>query len=455
MLALTLKEVAELAGGRLDGDPDIVVRGVGTDTRRLPAGALFVALAGERADGHEFLAGALGAAAALVREGAMVPAGMGVVRVGDTLVGLRRLATGVRARLSAAVVAITGSSGKTCTKDFTTAVLAATRRVVASPASYNNEIGVPLTVLEAGQDTEVIVAEVGARGRGHIAALMPVLLPDIAVVTNVGVAHLGMFGSVEAIAEAKAELVDAVGPDGAAVLNADDERVASMAARCAGVVLTFGTNPGAEIRAANLATDEDARARFTLETPRGEARVALGTPGEHLVHDALAAAAVGHRFGATPAGMAASLAAVRAPAGRMQVRDAAGGWRVVDDSYNANPASTTAALRALAAMGRGRRTWAVLGFMAELGGISRDEHERIGALAARLDIGRLVTVGEEALPLHEGALREGLPEARATFVTDVDAAVAVVRAEAAGGDVVLVKASRAAGLERVVAGIVS
>lgn len=453
MLRITLKDVAELAGGRLDGDPDAVVAAVSTDTRRLPEGALFVALRGDRADGHDFLPRARTAAAALVRDDASVPAGLATIRVPDPLAALQRLAAGVRGRLPVTVVAITGSSGKTCTKDFTAAVLGRSRRVTASEASYNNEIGVPLTVLAADERTEVIVAEVGARARGQIASLMPVLSPDVAIVTNVGPAHFGIFGSVEAIAEAKAELVDALGPDGCAVLNADDERVSGMGARCAGAVIGFGVSDDAEVRAADLRLDDRAQARFRLVTPAGEAGVRLSFPGEHMVPNALAAAAAGHRLGIPPPEIAAALAGVEAPQGRMQVLEAAGGWRVIHDAYNANPTSTAAALRTLVAMGRGRGTWAVLGLMAELGERSGEEHDRIGRLAARLGVGRLVVVGEGGRGLLEAARDEGMAAEQATSAPDVSSAIASVRAGVAPGDVVLVKASRVAGLERVVEGI--
>jgi UDP-N-acetylmuramoyl-tripeptide--D-alanyl-D-alanine ligase len=455
MIPLTLADVAALAGGTLDGgDPAAAVTGVATDTRRLRSGDLFFALSGVR-DGHLFLdaARSAGASGAVVGRHAVVGSGLAAVRVDDPLTALTRLAAAVRDRLGATVVAITGSSGKTCTKDFTVAVLGGRLKVAGNEASFNNEIGVPLTVLAADGGTEVLVAEVGARGAGHIAALMPLLRPAISVVTNVGTAHHGMFGSVEAIAQAKGEIVEALGEDGIAVLNADDPRVLAMASRTRGRIMTFGETSGADVRAEDRSLDDGARARFKLASAGGVAAVNMSVPGEHMVPNALAAATVASALGVPVGEIAERLSAAAAPAGRMQIVDAPGGWRVVDDSYNANPASMAAALRTLVAMRRKGTTWAVLGYMAELGDVAGAEHDRIGRLAVRLGLGRLITVGEDARGIHEAARLEGMTPDEATFVTDADDAVARILASVAPGDVVLVKASRAAGLERVVEAI--
>jgi UDP-N-acetylmuramoyl-tripeptide--D-alanyl-D-alanine ligase len=448
---LSVGAIAELAGGRATGGSDVEVTGVAIDSRRAAPGDLFVALAGDRADGHAFLVDAAerGAVAVMVRSGADVPAGIGSVLVEDTRGALSSLAEGVRSRLGARVIAVTGSSGKTITKELIAAVARGRFRTVASEASFNNEIGVPLTILAADETTEVVVAEVGARGVGHIAALMPLVRPDIGVVLNVGTAHVGMFGSVEAIARAKGELVEALPRDGFAVLNADDAAVAAMAARTPAQVVRFGLSGGADVVAGDVEMDDDARARFTLRTPGGAAAVRLGIPGEHLVHDALAAAAAGMALGIGTEEIAAALSAATAPAWRMEVLDGPGGSRIINDAYNANPESVAAALKTLVAMGRGRRTWAVLGVMAELGDHAPAAHDRVGRLAVRLGVRRLVTVGEETRPLHEAARLEGMTPEEATAVRDADEAIAAVRAEIAPGDVVLVKASRAAGLERV------
>ncbi|HEX9776265.1 MAG TPA: UDP-N-acetylmuramoyl-tripeptide--D-alanyl-D-alanine ligase [Actinomycetota bacterium] len=448
MIALTLKEVAGACGGRLAGaDPDRLVRGISIDSRTLREGDLFVALRGEHADGHRFVADALarGAAAVLVRE--QPERARDAVVVADPLAALAGLALAVRDRLRARVIAVTGSSGKTCTKDFTAAAAGTVRRVVASRASHNNEIGVPLTVCAAGEETEVLVAEVGSRGRGHIAALAPVLRPDVAVITNVGSAHAGMFGSIEATAEAKAELVDALGPEGVAVLNGDDERVASMASRAPRAIL-FGA--GRDVRAEDVRFDDAARARFTLVTPWGSAPVALRLPGAHMVANALAAAAAAHEAGAGVEDAARGLSEATGPAGRMQVREI-GSRRVIDDAYNANPESTAAALKALVSMAGGRPTWAVLGHMAELGQESMDAHDRIGRLVVRLGVAHLVTVGEEARAMHEAARLEGFFDpGEALFAAGVEEAIELLRTRAEADAIVLVKASRAAGLDRLV-----
>jgi UDP-N-acetylmuramoyl-tripeptide--D-alanyl-D-alanine ligase len=447
---MTAQTVAELTGGSLAGHGRARVTGVAIDTRRLGGGEMFVALAGEHTDGHAFLDDAVraGATALLVREGMPAPGGIASISVDDPLAALGRLAMAERSRSTATVVAITGSSGKTITKDLTASVTGRAFRTMASEASFNNEIGVPLTILAADEETEVLVVEVGARGIGHISSLMPMLRPDVSVVLNVGVAHIGMFGSVEAIATAKGELVEGLDASGVAVLNADDGAVAAMASRSPARVIRFGVSDEADVRAENVSLDHGARATFTLVTPGGRAEVTLGIPGEHIVADALAAAAVGVALGIGAGTIAAGLSSAVAPAWRMETIDAPGGWRVLNDAYNANPHSLAAALKALVAMARGRRTWAVLGGMAELGDRSTAEHDRIGRLVVRLGVGRLVAVGTETRPLFEAARREGMTPEEAVIVADADEAVRVVLAEVEAGDVVLVKASRAAALER-------
>lgn len=456
MMPLSLEQIASLTGGRVDGDVSVVVDAVASDTRTMPPGALFIALTAQR-DGHEFLgeAAARGAAAAVVRTDAALPAGLPGIRVDDPFAALHALAAGVRDRTKARVVAVTGSNGKTCTKDFTAAILSSVMPAAASAASFNNEIGVPLTICGVRDDTEALVVEIGARGIGHIASLMPLVRPDISVVTNVGHAHAGMFGSLDAVAQAKGEIIEALPADGIAVLNADDERVAAMAPRTDAAVVLFGQSAEAHVRADGITLDDDARASFTLVCDAGRAAVALPVPGEHMVWNALAASAVSLQFGIAPAQIAAALATVTTSPHRMRIVDAAGGWRVVDDAYNASPQSMIAALKTLARLGRGRRTWAVLGPMAELGDASAGEHDRAGRLAVRLGIGRLVTVGREARPLHEAARLEGMSPDDAVLVEDAGAAAAFVRGAIEAGDVVLVKASRVAGLERVVDALVN
>lgn len=437
--------------GRLDGvDLDAVVRTVTIDSRRAGPGALFVALRGRHADGHDFVADALarGAVAALVAEDAVVEGSL-VRTEDDPLQTLLRLAGVERARMLATVIAVTGSSGKTCTKDLIAAAVATERRTVASEASYNNEIGVPLTLLSTDETTEVLVVEVGSRGLRHIAMLAARIRPDVAVVTNVGPAHLGLFGSLEVTARAKAELVESLDDAGVAVLNADDPAVRAMAACAPGAVVTFGRAPDADVRAEDVSLDDGARASFTVVADAERARVVLRIPGEHMVANALAAVAAARAAGVSLAAAAAGVGDAKAAAWRMEVREI-GGWRVLNDAYNANPDSMAAALKTLVAMARGGPSCAVLGYMAELGGAAAAEHDRIGRLAVRLGVGRVLVVGEEARPTLEAARLEGMPPDEAIFAGDPDAAVAMLHEWLEPGAVVLVKASRAAGLERVV-----
>ncbi len=327
------------------------------------------------------------------------------------------------------------------------AVLAARFSVAGSPHSYNTEVGVPLTLLGAGEDVEVVVCEMGSRGRGHIRQLADVARPRIGVVTNVGVAHMEFFGSAEAIADAKAELVEALPRDGTAVLNADDPVVRDFGSRTSARALLFGRSADAEVRGEDLALDELGRASFTLRAPVGAERVELGVPGEHMASNALAAAAAGIAMGLTPGECAAALKEARLSAWRMQVLETSDGIRVVNDAYNANPTSTAAALKAARWMARGGRCIAVLGEMAELGPISVEEHERVGEIVARLGVEFLVTVGEAARRILTGAVREGVEAERAVACATREEALARVRDIARPGDVVLVKGSRVAGLE--------
>ena len=452
MIPLTLADVAAATGGILEGEGGARLRAVVIDTRVDCSDALFVALRGEHADGHRYAEDALRAGAAGVLVGPEYSGPGPLVRVSDPLKALALLAVAVRARLRAKVIAITGSSGKTTTKDFVAAACSVEFRTVASRASYNNEIGVPLTVLSADEDTEVLVVEVGSRGRGHIESLAAVVRPDVAVVTNVGPAHIGMFGSIDVTAKSKAELVHMLAPGGVAVLNQDDANVRGMAEGTEAEVVTFGRSSSAAVRAEGVSLDDHARASFSIAAGDERAEVALHVSGEHMVINAVAAVAAARAVGVTLSSAAAGISATEPSQWRMQVREAAG-RRIINDAYNANPDSTVAALKTLVAMGRGRPTWAVLGHMAELGPRSMVEHDLIGRLVVRLGIHRLVTVGDEARPIHEAARLEGLQPEEATFVGDVDAAIAALRGSLEDDAVVLVKASRAAGLERVAAAL--
>jgi UDP-N-acetylmuramoyl-tripeptide--D-alanyl-D-alanine ligase len=430
---------------------DKVVASVAVDSRTVEPGGLFVALPGDRVDGHTFVGAALekGAAAALVRRGWTGPGP--AVEVDDPAAALLELARTERERLRALVVGITGSTGKTCTKDLTAAVLAERFSVAASPASFNNEVGLPLTILSATERTEVLVCEMGSRGPGHIRLLCDVARPHVGVVTNVGVAHMELFGSREVLREAKAELPEALPPDGTAILNADDAVVRGYAKRTpAGTVVLYGTSEDARIRAEVISlSPESGAAGFRLGTPDGSAEVRLTVPGEHMVADALAAAATGWSLGVPIDRIARALSNATVSRGRMQVWHL-GDVRIVDDSYNANPTSMAASLKSARWLAGSSRVVAVVGLMAELGPIAGEEHERIGELAARIGIDEVVVVGEEARLIALGAEREGVEPGHIHLFADAAEAIRGLPDLIRPGDLVLVKASRVARLERVV-----
>lgn len=452
MIQLNLAEIANAVRGRLyDADPATLVTGtVEYDSRRVTPGGLFLALPGEQVDGHDFAADAVARGAAVVLCTRPVPAPR--IEVADGVAALTALATAVARRLTATVVGVTGSSGKTSTKDLLAAVLAAAGPTVAAAGSMNNELGHPYTVLQAEADTRFLVLEMGARGIGHVRHLTEIAPPRIGVVLNVGSAHLGEFGSQDAIAQAKGELVEALPADGIAVLNADDPRVAAMAARTAARVVRFGESADADVRADGIELDDLGRPRFTLHAAGTAVPVQLRLVGAHHVSNALATAAVGLNVGLTVSQVAHQLgAATAASRWRMELTERPDGVLVINDAYNANPESMRAALKALVsvARARGARSVAVLGPMAELGAVEQAEHDAVGRLAVRLDIARVIAVGDMARPIQHGAALEGSWNGEAGWVADADAAIAALRDELRPGDVVLVKASRAASLERV------
>ncbi len=453
MIAMTLADIAEIGGGSVDaGDPRCTVTGpASVDSRAVQPGGLFVACRGSNVDGHDYAAVAVAAGAAGVL--CARPVGVPSVIVADPVASLGRLARAVVDRLpDCRHIAITGSQGKTSTKDLLAHILERAGPTVAPTESFNNEIGVPLTALRATGSTRYLIAEMGARGRGHIRHLTGIVPPDVAVVLNVGVAHLGEFGSRAAIAAAKGELVDVLPASGVAVLNADDGYVRAMAGRTAARVITFGRGDAASVRVADLSLDDDGHPVFSLVHDGLAAPVTLPLVGEHQALNAAAAAAAALGCGVPLKVSAAALCtATSRSRWRMEVHQRADGVTIVNDAYNANPDSMRAALNALAAMASRRdttpRTWAVLGEMRELGPTSDEEHTRVGRLAARIGVSRLVVVGPEAEPILAGATREGAAADRLSYVPDGEAALALLRADIRPFDIVLVKASRAAGLE--------
>lgn len=435
-----LDDVALATGGRVlvapadDATADgVTVDGVSVDSRSVRAGELFVPLVAER-DGHDFLpaAASAGAAAVLTTDPDRVPAGVGAVLVADTGAALSALGTAARDRLTDRVIGITGSVGKTSVKDLLAAVLGRVAVTTASARSFNNEIGVPLTLANAREDTEVLVQEMGARGVGHIAALCAVARPTTAVVTMVAEVHTSEFADLDTVARAKRELVEAVPADGTVVLNAADPRVAAMAEVTDARVLTFG-GPTGEVVAVDVALDDDLCPSFVLRTPVGEVPVRLSIHGAHQVDNALAAAATALAHGVGLADIAAGLAEAELSPWRMERHRTSSGAVVLNDAYNANPTSVRAALDALTAA-PGHRRVAVLGVMAELGEVSEARHREVAAYAAERGI-EVIAVGDAPYgPDVIGA------------VADADSARRVLGV-LGEGDVVLVKASRSAGLE--------
>jgi UDP-N-acetylmuramoyl-tripeptide--D-alanyl-D-alanine ligase len=459
MIPMTLTEIANVVGGTAVHDTGVVVASPAfLDSRVTERRGLFVAVVGGNVDGHDYAEAAIsgGAAAVLSSRDTGLP---GVV-VADPVAALALLARHSLAALSdVRVVALTGSQGKTSTKDVLAQVLAGAGRTVATFGSFNNELGLPLTVLRADTATRFLVLEMGARHVGDLTASCAIAPPHASLVLNVGKAHIGEFGSQEAIAQAKGEIVEALGPDGIAVLNADDPLVAAMATRTTARVTRFGAHPDADVRFEDVRLDDLTRPTFDLATGGERRTVRLGLLGEHHVANATAVAAVALALGVPLDDVVTSLSTATATSpARMQLSERPDGVTVINDAYNANPDSTRAALTSLAVIGRSRtgaRTVAVLGEMLELGASSPDEHDAIGRLVAGLDVHRLLVVGDGARPIHVGASRESSWGGESVFVPDPDAALAWLRENLVAGDVVLFKSSKAAQVRRLAEAVIS
>jgi UDP-N-acetylmuramoyl-tripeptide--D-alanyl-D-alanine ligase len=490
MIAFTAAEIADITNGRLAAEPGISPASVVTDSREATAGSLYVAKPGESADGHDFVAAAFdrGAVLALVEHEVADAAGMNypAVVVEDAVLAMGALAAEsvrrIRARRAAdgaafTVIGITGSAGKTTTKDLLAGIFTAAGAegaTVAPQGSYNGEVGVPLTVFKADYDTRYLVIEMGATGIGHIRYLADMVRPEIGVVLGVGSAHAGEFGGIENIAVAKGELVEALPAGGTAVLNLDDARVAAMAARTKARVLGYTSRPAGidqdssgqadVVRAVGVELNAAGHPEFELYLPGDPApqgteehrtpqqgtapyHVAAKLIGAHHLANLLAAAAAAHAAGIPGAQIAASLSA-QAPASRwrMERTERPDGVTVINDAYNANPESMRAALRTLAELGQGRRTWAVLGAMLELGPDSIREHMAVGTQVVRLNISRLVVVGREARSLYVSAVNEGSWGDECVFAETADEAYELLQAELLPGDLVLFKSSNGIGL---------
>ncbi len=453
-MSWTLAEIAERCGGRVEGDGGVRVSGVSTDSRTLERGELFVAIAGENFDGHDYVADAAehGAAAALVSRD--VDCSLPCARVDDTIAGLGRFAAREREHFKGPVIAITGSNGKTTTKELCADMLeAGGASVRRSPGNLNNHIGLPISILGLRAGDEVLVVELGMNQPGEIDALARIAQPDVGAITQVAPAHLGPMGSLEAIARAKGELLDHVREGGTAVLNADDRLVMAQRERFKGTAVLFGLGAAAEVRATGV--DRAASGtRFRLETPQGESDISLALPGCHLVQDALCAAAAAIAsgvLGASPVEpIREALEAFRGVPGRTFLAELRGGVRLLDDSYNANPRSVAAALRALTQL-RGARSIAVLGDMGELGDDAAALHAEIGREAAEGGVDALLGVGPLSIHTVEAAHAAGL--AQTEHADDAPAAVEILRGWLREGDVVLLKGSRSMRMERIAAAL--
>ena len=459
MIELTLAEIATAVDGRLipgeDGSgPETVVSGESqTDSREVGAGQIFFARRGEETDGHRFAARAVDAGAAALVVEREVDGRVAQIVVADSTEALGALATAVVRRVRDAdgltIVGITGSNGKTTTKNLVAAMAERLGPTVASAKSFNNEVGGPLTMLRVSADTRTLVAEMGASAEGEIARLTAMAPPHIGVVLTVGLAHAGEFGGIETTFRTKSEMVRDLDEDAIAVLNRDDPRVARMAELTRAQVHWFGLGEGADVRATDIDSSAEGT-RFTIHADGASAPVHFRVLGEHHVMNALAAAAVGRALGIPLTAIVETLeAATLAAPGRMEVLGGRDDIVIINDAYNASPDSMSAALRTLAQIRRpDGRSVAVLGAMSELGEYSIEEHRRIALQAVRLGISELVVVGDEARQLHISAINEGSWDGESVFFSDQDAAFAYLSDSLHTGDTVLVKSSNAAGLQR-------
>jgi UDP-N-acetylmuramoyl-tripeptide--D-alanyl-D-alanine ligase len=453
MEATRLETIARWAGGALSaGDPLATVATVCTDSRSLKAGDLFLALRGEKFDGHSFIAEAArrGATGAVVEsEVAGLPPEFAVVRVGDTLAALQKISAEYRRSLPVQVICITGSNGKTSTKDFAWHVLRERFQATRTEGNLNNHIGLPLTMLRLRGGDRIGVFEIGMNHPGEIAPLAALAQPDVGIITNVGIAHIENLGSREGIAQEKGMLADALPPSGTIILNSDDDFSDRIANRTKADALRCGLGENAQIRATELQQDFSGM-RFRIQAFGKRVNAFLPVPGMHMVRNALLAVGAGHVFGMTLEECAAGLAKVQLTRGRLELKNVRG-VQVLDDSYNANPDSMKAALLTLSQMSANGRRIAVLGRMGELGVESERGHRSVGQAASDLGLDCVISVGDEAALIAEEAWRGGV--AKVVKAPDCDEAVKALREFVHAGDLVLVKGSRSARMERIVEGL--
>jgi UDP-N-acetylmuramoyl-tripeptide--D-alanyl-D-alanine ligase len=449
MNPLTLSHIAQFAGASLSsGDGTVIIDKIGTDSRTIRSGDLFVALRGENFDGHDFVGSVAksGAMGALVDHewNGNVPNNFALIRATDTLLAYQKIAASYRRSLALKVLAITGSNGKTSTKDFAASVLARKFRVTKTEGNFNNHVGLPRTILEANSGDEVAVWEIGMNHPGEIAALAHIAAPDAAIITNVGIAHIEFMGSREAIAREKGALAEAVGPQGTVILNADDPFSRGIASRSRAKVVFAGTTDGT-VRATEIRQSSDG-SEFTILEGAHRCRAQLPVPGLHMVQNALLAVAAGRAFGLSIEECAAGLAVAPLTKARLQIKQI-GGLDFLDDSYNANPDSMKAALRTLVELDTEGKRIAVLGEMRELGAESERGHREVGQTAATLAVDHLITIGSVAEKIAQGARAAGLN--KVSSVSSTREAADLLGEIAAPGDLVLIKGSRAAKTEEV------
>jgi UDP-N-acetylmuramoyl-tripeptide--D-alanyl-D-alanine ligase len=456
MKPLSLIEVIQAIDGKLlSGTPGTVVTGVSIDSRTVREGELFFAFPGKRVDGHDFVEQALkkGAIGAVISKPILIKTPKNLVLVKNTLKALQDLARYYRTTLSAPVVAVTGSTGKTTTKDLIAAVLSVRYQVHKTEGNQNNEIGLPLTLLRATDHHQFIVLELAMRARGEIAELAEICKPCVGVITNIGKTHLEKLGSQAEIAEAKGELLTSLPPEGCAVLNGEDPWQRLLATRVTGEVIFYGERNEFPIRAQDVNLRGLEGIDFLLLTPAGKASCFLPLPGKHNLRNALAAAAVGHLFGLTPEEISEGLAKAKVTGMRLEVKEGLKGSKIIDDTYNASPDSVKAALQLLAAVAQKKRAIAVLGDMYELGSYEVPGHREVGETAAELRIDYLFTVGFLAEEIARGAREKGMPPERVRSFPDNQEALAFLYSFLEPGDLVLVKGSRAMHMEEIVAGL--
>ncbi|MEO8205864.1 MAG: UDP-N-acetylmuramoyl-tripeptide--D-alanyl-D-alanine ligase [Chthoniobacterales bacterium] len=449
MTPTLLSQIATWCGGQLRGD-DCLVSGISKDTRTLTADDLYVGIRGEQFDGNSFVpqAAAAGAVAAIVDSDDIpaLPENFGVIRVQDSIRALHQLSVAVRAQMNIKAVCITGSNGKTSTKDFAAKVLSSRFRTLSTPGNFNNHIGLPFTIVNADQDAEVAVWEIGMSHPGEIEPLARLVRPDIGIVTNIGIAHIEYMHSQDAIAKEKGMLLEVLEPAGLAILNAQDNFTASLAKRTQARVLQVGIDSG-DIRATNLSQTIEG-CTFTVETPSGTAQAKIAIPGTHMVLNSLFAIAAGMDLGISLEECLAALANAKLTSGRLEKKTIRG-ILFLDDTYNANPDSMEAALTTLAGMTTKGRKIAALGRMGELGSHAESGYRRVGKVAAA-SVDTLITVGKETSPLAEAARSQGLKQV--IEMADTAEATHWLQDFARQDDVVLVKGSRSAKMEHVIGG---